>query len=292
MLDNIDLYQKIDKQAYKYVRPERYKRVYDVQKASWFAGIPVIIIFEGWYAAGKRALLQKLNRPLDPRGFKLHSTLPANSLDMKRPWMRRFWLNLPARGEWAIFDRSWYNRVSYERVNHLIPEKVWRRAYRDIVEFERTLIDDGYCIFKFFLHISKQEQKRRYNKLTKDAHTPKSVIDEIWEQQRRFDEWQSAYEEILERTETEWSPWTIVEATNNRYALIKILDTLIISLENRLGWEYIPLTSTDQAESTSHEIEIMKNPTEGSETSGLVDKDSPDENVKKPESSDGSNQGD
>jgi polyphosphate kinase 2 (PPK2 family) len=78
-------------------------------------------------------------RPLDPRGFKLHSTLPANSLEMKRPWMRRFWLNLPARGEWAIFDRSWYNRVSYERVNHLVPEKVWRRAYRDIVEFERNL---------------------------------------------------------------------------------------------------------------------------------------------------------
>jgi hypothetical protein len=82
------------------------------------------------------------------------------------------------------------------------------------------------------------------------------------EQQRRFDEWQSAYEEILERTETEWSPWTIVESTNNRYALIKILDTLIISLENRLGWEYIPLASIDQAESTSHKIEIMNSPTE------------------------------
>lgn len=291
MLEKVDLHQKIDKKAYKFIKPELYKRIYNVQKACWFAEIPVIIIFEGWYAAGKRSILQKLNRPLDPRGFKLHSTLPANSFEKKYPWMRRFWLKLPARGEWSIFDRSWYTRVSNDRIHHLIPEKVWRRSYRDIVEFERTLTDDGYCIFKFFLHISKQEQKRRYNKLMNNTLTPKNVIDEIWEQQRRFDEWQSAYEEILERTETEWSPWTIVEATNNRYALIKILEKLIIYLENRLGWEYAPLPSIDEAGTTAREIEIMTSPTAEIEESELLDEIPPDDKIIKPESSDASNQG-
>ena len=148
-----------------------------------------------------------------------------------------------------IFDRSWYGRVMVERVENLIPEREWRRGYRDIVDFERTLADDGHLIIKFFLHISKEEQKRRFKKLSKDPLTAWHVTAEDWEHHRNYDEWTLAYEEAFERTETEWGPWTIVEATDRRHTWVKIYKTIIPALEPALGLESEPFEinpSTDQ----------------------------------------------
>jgi AMP-polyphosphate phosphotransferase len=245
MLDKIDLNQKIAKSVYKQVRPELYRRLYDVQKATWLAGIPVIILVEGWHASGKAKILRHLTSPLDPRAFKLYPAEDFSSNDKNYPWLRRYWLNLPSRGEWVIFDGAWYRRVSDERIHKKIPEKNWRRAYRDIVEFERTLTNDGYIIQKFFLHISSQEQKRRHFTRIKDPLTPKQTTDEIWEQQQRFDEWQTAFLEIFERTDTEWVPWNIIEATNNRFAVVKILGSIINELENQLELPFAPLSDSD-----------------------------------------------
>jgi AMP-polyphosphate phosphotransferase len=235
MLEKIDLSKKVDKKTFKRVMPLLSNRLYSVQKTSWDAGIPVVILFEGWDAAGKGTSIQKLTSPLDPRGFKLYPIRAARTYEKKRPWLWRFWLKLPARGEWAIFDRSWYGRVMVERVEELIPESEWRRGYRDIVDFERTIADDGHQIIKFFLHISKQEQKQRYDKLIKDPLTAWHVTAEDWEHHRRYDDWRLAYEEAFEHTDTEWGPWTIVEATDRRYTWVKIYQTIIQSLEERLG---------------------------------------------------------
>ncbi|MEW5867673.1 MAG: hypothetical protein AB1894_00230 [Chloroflexota bacterium] len=241
MLDKIDLNQKVDKKAFKQIMPELSNRLYVVQKASWDAEIPVVILFEGWDAAGKGTSIQRLTRPLDPRGYKLYPIRAARTYEKKRPWLWRFWSKLPARGEWAIFDRSWYGRVMVERVENLIPESEWRRAYRDIVDFERTLADDGTLIVKFFLHISKQEQKRRFEKLAKDPLNAWHVTPEDWEHHRRYDDWLLAYEEAFEHTETEWGPWTIVEATDRRHTWVKIYQTLIDALGERLGMAPQPL---------------------------------------------------
>jgi len=181
MLEKIDLNQKLDKKTFKRIIPELRNRLYVVQKSSWDAGIPVIILYEGWDAAGKGTSIQMLTRPLDPRGYKLYPIRAARTYEKKHPWLWRFWSKLPARGEWAIFDRSWYGRVMVERVENLIPEAEWRRAFRDIVDFERTLADDGCQIIKFFLHISKSEQKRRFDKLSKDPMTSWQVTAEDWE---------------------------------------------------------------------------------------------------------------
>jgi AMP-polyphosphate phosphotransferase len=235
MLEKIDLSKKVDKKTFKRVMPLLSNRLYSVQKTSWDAGIPVVILFEGWDASGKGTSIQKLTSPLDPRGFKLYPIRAARTYEKKRPWLWRFWLKLPARGEWAIFDRSWYGRVMVERVEELIPESEWRRGYRDIVDFERTIADDGHQIIKFFLHISKQEQKQRYDKLIKDPLTAWHVTAEDWEHHRRYDDWRLAYEEAFEHTDTEWGPWTIVEATDRRYTWVKIYQTIIQSLEERLG---------------------------------------------------------
>jgi polyphosphate kinase 2 (PPK2 family) len=198
MLEKIDLNKIISKKEFKKKFPRLQNQLYALQKASWDAKIPVIILFEGWDAAGKGTSIQKLTSRLDPRGFKLYPIRAARTYEGKRPWLWRFWLKIPGQGEWAIFDRSWYGRTLVERVEGLIPERDWRRGYRDIVDFERTLADDGYLIIKFFLHISQEEQKRRFEKLSEDPLTAWQVESEDWEHHRNYDEWLLAYEETLD----------------------------------------------------------------------------------------------
>ncbi len=244
MLDKLDLDQIVDKQTYKQTIPVLSDRLYSLQKASWDAKIPVIILFEGWDAAGKGTSIQKLTSSLDPRGYKLYPLRAARTYEKKHPWLWRFWLKLPARGEWAIFDRSWYGRVLVERIESLIPEREWQRAYRDIVDFERALADDGHLIIKFFLHISKNEQKRRFKELVKDPLNAWHVTPEDWDHHAHYDDWYFAYEQAFERTDTEWGPWTIVEATDRRFTWLKIYRTIISALEDRLNWPRLTLPVT------------------------------------------------
>ena len=235
MLEEVDLRKSLDKKEYKKLMPALRNRLYMLQKAAWDAKIPVVILFEGWDAAGKGTSIQTLTARLDPRGFKLYPVRAARTYEQKRPWLWRFWLKLPGRGEWAMFDRSWYGRVLVERVENLTPEPEWRRAYRDIADFERAIADDGYLIIKFWLHISKQEQKRRFKKLVQDPLTAWQVTAEDWEHHSKYDEYLLAVEEMLERTTTEWGPWTIVEATDRYWTHVKIFRTIIAALEECLG---------------------------------------------------------
>jgi len=151
-----------------------------------------------------------------------------------QPWLWRFWLKLPNYGEMAIFDRSWYGRVLVERVEELTPEREWQKAYRDIVDFERTVADDGYVLVKFWLHISKEKQLRRFELLEKDPLKSWQVTEEDWDHHRRYNDNLIAVEEMLERTDTEWGLWTIVEATNRWWARSKVINTIIAALGQRL----------------------------------------------------------
>ena len=256
VLEKIDLSKKISKKEFKQRMPTLRNHLYALQKASWDANIPVVALFEGWDAAGKGTSIQTLTERLDPRGFKLSPIRAARTYEKKRPWLWRFWLKLPGRGEWAIFDRSWYGRVLVERVEKLIPEAEWRIAYRDIVDFEHTLANDGYLIIKFFLHISQEEQRRRFEALSEDPLNAWHVEPEDWEHHRQYEQWLLAYEEAFERTDSEWAPWTIVEATDRRYTQVKIFETIITALEDRLApmgalpdralWESPPVEPADE----------------------------------------------
>jgi AMP-polyphosphate phosphotransferase len=234
MLEKVDLSSKASKKEYKERMPELQDKLYALQKATWDTGVSVIILFEGWDAAGKGSSIQKLTSRMDPRGFKLYPIREARTYEKKHPWLWRFWLKIPGRGEFAIFDRSWYGRVLVERVEGFVPEQDWRRAFRDIVDFEHNLADDGTIIIKFFLHISQEEQKKRFKQLLKDPLTAWHVDPEDWEHHAKYDEYVRAIEEMLERTETEWGPWTIVEATDRRHTRIKIFETIIQRVEYRL----------------------------------------------------------
>jgi polyphosphate kinase 2 (PPK2 family) len=250
MLEKVDLTKKLSKAEYKARMPVLRNKLYDLEKACWDAGIPSVIVFEGWDAAGKGTSINLLTQRLDPRGFKLYAIQAPRTFEMHLPWLWRFWLKLPNYGEMAIFDRSWYGRVLVERVEGLTPEDEWRKGYRDIADFERTIADDGYVVIKFFLHISKQEQARRFKKLEKDPLESWHVQPEDWDHHRRYGEYVIAIEEMLERTDTEWGPWTIVEATDRRWARVKIFETIIHRLEEALqdqGLE-LPMGRPDREE--------------------------------------------
>lgn len=235
MLENINLKEKVAREEYKRILPGLQGRLYDLEKACWDLRVPSVIVFEGWDASGKGTTIATLTQRLDPRGFKLYPITAPRTYEQQRPWLWRFWLKVPDRGEMLIFDHSWYGRVLEERVERTIPEKEWRQAYRDIVEFERTLADDGAIILKFFLHISKKEQKKRFQAIEADPLEAWRVTAADWARNKKYRRYLAATEEMLELTDSEYAPWTIVQATSKWYARKKVFETIITAVEKRLG---------------------------------------------------------
>jgi len=235
MLEALDLSRKLSKAKYKKRKLRMQYRLHRLQRACWESEVAPVVVFEGWDAAGKGTAISRLTQRLEPRGFSLHAIREPRTSETYMPWMWRFWVLVPNWGEMAIFDRSWYGRVLVERVEGLLDESQWRQAYSDIVSFERALADDRYLIVKFFLHISKDEQEKRFRRLESDPRTAWHVEEEDWEHHAKYDDYLVAVEEMLARTESEWGPWTLVEATDRRWARIKILDTLIRRMEEGLA---------------------------------------------------------
>lgn len=246
MLENVNLKRKLAREEYERLLPGLQRRLYELEKACWDQKIGSVIVFEGWDAAGKGTTISTLTQRLDPRGFRLHATTLPRTYEQSRPWLWRFWLRVPNRGEMVIFDHSWYGRVLEKRVEGMIPEKMWRGAFRDIVDFERMLADDGTVIVKFFLHISQQEQKKRFKKIEADPLESWRVTKEDWARHRKYGKYLAATEELLELTESEFAPWTIVEATSKWHARRKVFDTLIHTFERRLG-DLAPPSGTGKA---------------------------------------------
>ncbi len=235
MLQQVNLNRKLGRKAWEHELPALQRRLFDLEKACWDHGKSSIVVFEGWEAAGKGGAISTLTARLDARGFRLYAITPPRTYEQDYPWLWRFWLKAPNRGEMAIFDRSWYRRVLDDRVEKLVPKKDWRKAYLDIAEFERMLADDGTTIVKFWLHISKEEQEKRFRKIEKDPLESWRITKEDWKRHRRYEQYLEAAQEMIERTESEFAPWTIVEATCRRYARRKIFQTLIAALEKALG---------------------------------------------------------
>jgi polyphosphate kinase 2 (PPK2 family) len=210
-------------------------RLYDLEHAVFRAGIPVAIVFEGWSAAGKGGTIATLTEQLDPRGFRVVPVLPPRTLEQHYPWMWRFWQRIPARGQIVIYDTSWYRRVLIDRITKAVRKREWQQAYQDIDEFEEQLAADGTVMLKFWLHISEDEQARRFKKMLKSKLTAWQVSDEDAAQHKAYKKYLVAVEEMLARTDMPYSPWTIVEATDRNFAHLKIFNTIIHALQARLG---------------------------------------------------------
>jgi polyphosphate kinase 2 (PPK2 family) len=235
VLEKVNLDKDLSHHKYKLVLRDLQQRLYELEKTCWDRKIASVVVFEGWDAAGKGTAIATVTARLDPRGFRLHPIQPPRPHEMNRPWLYRFWQRIPNYGEMAIFDRSWYGRVLADRVEGLVPKAEWRAAFRDILEFERMLADDGVAIVKFWLHIGKREQKRRFRELEADPLRNWHVTPEDWARHRKYDDYLLAVEEMLELSDSDYAPWTVIEATSRWYARKKIFDVLIHALEARLG---------------------------------------------------------
>jgi len=234
MLAEIDLSREVTKAAYRKAKPELELRLAELQRRAHQLGIPVLIVFEGWGAAGKGTLINQLLLPLDPRGVSVISALDPSEDEAVRPFLWRFWCHTPARGRITLFDRSWYRRVVKDRVSGVVNGKALQQAFADILAFERQLAADGTVLVKFFLHISAKEQKRRFKKLEAKATTAWRVTRMDWKHHRQYDETLEAVNDMLGRTDSEFAPWNIIEAHDQRFATLKIFGTVLAALERRI----------------------------------------------------------
>jgi len=234
MLANIDLARKLLKDEYRARLAALEARLFELQKACWEGGVGSVVVFEGWDAAGKGTAINALTRRLEPRGFRLHPIQAPRSHESELPWLWRFWNKLPNYGEMAIFDRSWYGRVFEDRVAGEVTGNEARQSLAEIAAFERSLTDDGYVLVKLFLHIGKEEQSRRLERLAKDPLSGWQVDAAVWRRHQRYDEHRVAADEMLERTDTEWGPWAIVEGTDRRWACVKVFEVVTRGLEDGL----------------------------------------------------------
>ena len=194
-------------------------------------GPPLCVVFEGWDASGKGGCIRV-------------ASFAAPTYDEKRHhFLWRFWPTLPGWGGMAVLDRSWYGRVLVERVEGFATEDQWRRAYQEICEFERTLVDDGMILVKFWLHLSEQEQLRRFERRQGDPLKRWKLTDEDWRNRDKRPAYEDAVEDMLDRTDTPYAPWSLIEGDNKRWARVKVAETVIAAVEHGMrtrGFEVPP----------------------------------------------------
>lgn len=253
MLEALDLNLELSKADYKQQLPVLQRRLHLLQRACWEQELATLIVLEGWDASGKGAVIRKITQQLEPRGFRIHAIREPRTFESLLPWMWRFWAKLPNWGEMAIFDHSWYSRVLAERVGDRISQLRWNRSYRDIMAFEQGLVADRYLLAKFFLHIGQDEQTRRLKELESDSRTSWRVEPDDWAQNERYDDYRVAVEEMLERTETEWGPWTLVAATDLRWTRVRILQTIIDVIEEGMERHGLDVPDPEAAYDDSEE---------------------------------------
>ena len=205
----------------------------------------LVVVYEGWDAAGKGGNIKRVTEKLDPRGYEVFSIAAPQGEDRTHHYLWRFWRRLrpPDEKQVLIFDRSWYGRVMVERIEGFCSEQEWRRAYREINEFERQLVDFGMTLAKFWIHIGKDEQLRRFETRQDTSHKAWKLTDEDWRNRTRWDDYERAVQDMLLRTSTLTAPWTIVEGNDKWYARAKTLRTLVELLSRELDyWPSEPAT--------------------------------------------------
>jgi polyphosphate kinase 2 (PPK2 family) len=206
-------------------------------------GPPLVVVFEGWDASGKGGAIKRLVAPLDPRHVRV-SQFAAPTADEKRHhFLGRFWPALPGWGGMTVFDRSWYGRVLVERVEDFAAEEEWRRGYEEINSFEKSLADEGSIIVKFWLHVSSDEQLKRFEARAKDPLKSWKLTDEDWRNREKLPQYAEAVEEMLERTDRPCARWRVIPAESKRFARVEVMRLAIEEIEigmRRAGQEPPP----------------------------------------------------
>jgi polyphosphate kinase 2 (PPK2 family) len=198
-------------------------------------GPPLCVLFEGWDASGKGGAIQRLVAELDSRHVRVAQFAAPSTHEKRHHFLWRFWPVLPGWGGMAVLDRTWYGRVLVERVEGFAPEEAWRRAYDEIVDLETTLAAEGTILVKFFLHLSPEEQLRRFSKRQADPYKAWKLTPEDWRNRKKRPEYEAAVEEMLERTDHPAGPWHLIAADDKRYARVAVIRTVCEAIESALA---------------------------------------------------------
>ncbi|MBE9179450.1 polyphosphate:AMP phosphotransferase [Oculatella sp. LEGE 06141] len=196
--------------------------------------VPVLAIFEGWDAAGKGGAIKRLTDTLDPRSYFVYAFAAPTDEEKQHHYLWRFWRQLPTGGTIGIFDRSWYGRVLVERIERFATDLEWRRAYREINEFESQLVDAGYVLLKFWLDISPEEQLKRFELRDDDPFKQHKLTDEDWRNREKWSLYNVAVNQAILRTHTPQAPWHLVAANDKHYARVKVIQTVTQAIQAEL----------------------------------------------------------
>lgn len=234
VLQGIDLDKTLTREEYKRKKKELQKRLLVLHNKMYLKRVPVILAFEGWDAGGKGGAIKRLTQAMDPRGYEVVPVAAPNDIEKAHHYLWRFWEKIPKAGHMAIFDRTWYGRVLVERIEGFASEEEWSRAYSEINNMEEQFTNAGYIVLKFWMHIDKEEQERRFHERENTPAKQWKITDEDWRNRAKWDEYEKAVDEMVVRTSTENAPWIVVEANSKYYARIKVLETVVAALEERL----------------------------------------------------------
>jgi polyphosphate kinase 2 (PPK2 family) len=230
----LDLTQSVDAETYATSLREAQQRLGDLATSKKFACRGLVAVFEGNDAAGKGGAIRRVRAALDPRRFRVHGVAAPTDEEHARPYLWRFWRNIPRLGNVAIFDRSWYGRVLVERVEGLCSREDWMRAYQEINDFEGQLARAGIVVVKFWLAISADEQLARLK--DREARRTKryKITPDDWRNREKWPLYEEATNEMIDRTSARGAPWTLVEANDKKFARLKVLRTIVERLEEEL----------------------------------------------------------
>lgn len=231
-IENLDSSLELDKKVYKKKLKVLQYEMLNAQQFLFNNKIALILAFEGMDAAGKGGAIKRLVERIDPRGYIVHPISAPQPHELRYHYLQRFWRKLPQHGQLAIFDRSWYGRVLVERLEGFATEEEWSRAYDEINEFEKTLTDGDYIIAKFWLHIDKEEQLKRFNDRAADPYKSWKLTHEDWRNREKFDDYSIAANDMFKKTDSKQAPWILVEGNNKYYARIKVLEETLKHIEN------------------------------------------------------------
>lgn len=237
ILQRVDMKSKTTKEAYAEQLPLLQGRLNRAQRAAAARGITVLAAFEGWDAAGKGGAIRRVTSALDARSYRVIPIAAPTDEEKARHYLWRFWRHLPRRGRVTIFDRTWYGRVLVERIEGYAKPAEWGRAYAEINDFEQQLVEDDAVLCKFWLHITADEQAKRFKAREETPYKAWKITADDWRNRARWDDYALAVHDMIERTSTRIAPWSIVPANDKRGARLHVVRTMAEAIEGRLQAE-------------------------------------------------------
>lgn len=246
VLETLDLSRSMGHEKYTEELVRLHARMNELHRRAGDAGLPVIVIFEGSDAAGKGGCIRRLVHAIDARSYEVVSIGPPTVEEKAHHYLWRFWNAVPRNGRFTVFDRSWYGRVLVERVEGFATREEWSRAYAEINDFERELLDYGTLIVKFWLEVSEEEQLRRFKARAKTPHKRWKLTEEDVRNREKRSEYSEAVGEMLTRTGTTRAPWILIEADDKRYARIRVMEEVCSALGRALEERHGPPIQTSE----------------------------------------------